>query len=205
MTSYYLQPARFYKAILKSTPTTGIRSRTLLPLTGLNDPEGFSWTFRVKTGESARCTVNTVTVMPAEKYETVIGARQLFVAQPIGSPDACNEDGQPLVSDASYEWASTVPRVANFFLRGRLIRRHASSNCNGQCLRTGSDGRLGWWLAVKRCYRNREYQLLWRTVPCTFSSSIRLVYEPIMVAVPYRRYGVLNDDALWRLVRRLTP
>lgn len=142
----YLEPGRFYKVIIRGGEK-GAMSLTHLPLVGLNDPEGFAWTFRTKVGDEARCGANTVNITPVEKYETVIGARQSFVAQPIGSPDACNKNGQPLISDRSYDWTSSNLKV------GKLINSSGDgvidttsnlpAHCSDRCVNTGADGIAG--------------------------------------------------------------
>ncbi len=139
----YLEPGRFYKVILKGG-TNGIQSATRLALTNLNDPDGFVWTFRVKQGTDARCGANQVNVTPGEKIESVIGARQTFVALPIGSPDACNKNGEPLISDQTYQWTTADQKVAQF-LNGSGVglvdaTPARSPRCTDHCVNAGSDG-----------------------------------------------------------------
>ncbi|MSR85207.1 hypothetical protein EXS71_02090, partial [Candidatus Uhrbacteria bacterium] len=138
------ESGRFYKVIIRGGVNSFVSKIGGLPLAGLNDPDGFAWTFRVKQGDKARCSANSVNVVPLEKFETVVGARQLFAAQPIGSPDACNATGQPLVSDQSYVWGSSDENVAKLFQAGKLdTSSDLPSHCSDLCLKTGADGVFG--------------------------------------------------------------
>ena len=138
-----LEPGRFYKMLLRGGPG-GVRSLTRLPLTELNDPEGYAWSFHVKTGDDARCRASRLDVMPREKIESVIGARQLFTGLPVGSPDACNVNGQPLIADRSFVWRSEDATVARLWSDGRLdTTSRRTPHCSDRCLNTGSDGSVG--------------------------------------------------------------
>jgi len=106
-----LEVGRFYRITLIGGTSSGFRSLTGLPLTGLNSPDGFSWTFRVKEGDDARCSVASVSVVPGEKFENAVGNRQLFSATPVSAPDSCSATGSPLVSDRSYAW--TIDQSTN--------------------------------------------------------------------------------------------
>ncbi|MCK9360643.1 IPT/TIG domain-containing protein [Patescibacteria group bacterium] len=148
--STLLEVGRFYRITLRGGDLTGIRSTNGLPLAGLNDPEGFSWTFRVKEGDDARCAVARVNVTPGEKYELEVGARQSFAATPISAPDACNSEGSPLISDRTYAWSVEQPapisRLVNagtgLAVAPGIIDTTSDlpAGCSGRCLNMGSDG-----------------------------------------------------------------
>ncbi len=141
----YLEVGRFYKVVLRGG-SDGFRSNAGLPLTELNDPDGYAWTFRVREGEGARCSIERVQVLPAEKTETLIGARQMFSAVPTSAPDSCSADGQPLIADQSYGWTTSDAEVADFVNGSGLGTVDTSPTpawCTAQCLRRGSDGVAG--------------------------------------------------------------
>lgn len=141
-----LEPGQFYKVILLGG---GARfySRNNVPLSEFNDPQGFAWTFRVKSGENPRCTVDRVEVAPQEKFENAIGRRQVFVASPVSAPSACNRDGEPLVVDQNFTWNSSDTLVSKFVnaTGDGLVDTRATRapGCSGRCTPTGSDGIAG--------------------------------------------------------------
>jgi cysteine-rich repeat protein len=109
-----LERGRFYKITVLGGMGS-FRSRSGLPLTGLNGPDGFSWTFRVKDDENARCTVEAVVVAPGEKIETSVGERQSFMASPRSGATSCNAEGEPLIVDRSFAWSiEQTPTVSKF-------------------------------------------------------------------------------------------
>lgn len=108
-----LEPGRFYQVILKTQGANRFRSQTGLDLTP-NSPDGFSWIFRVKAGENARCSVDRISVVPLSKIENVIGARQSYIGMPVSPKTACNRDGEPLVTDSSFVWQSSDENVSKF-------------------------------------------------------------------------------------------
>lgn len=139
-----LEPGRFYKVILRGG-LGGFLSQTQLPLVNTNDPLGFSWTFRVRGGDNPRCSVDRVDVTPLEKYETTIGDRQSFVATPVGAPDSCNQDGQPLITDMSFNWSQSDTNVARFIRGGGSAGTidttyNLPAGCSDVCLNTGAAG-----------------------------------------------------------------
>ena len=142
-----LEPGRFYRITLKGGTMSGFRSLSGLPLTGLNAPEGFSWTFRVKEGDNARCAVASVSVVPGEKFETAVGNRQLFSATPMAAQDGCS--GGPVVSDRSYAW--TIDQTTNV---SRYIKAGGAAGvvdtglalpvgCSNRCTSLGASGIVG--------------------------------------------------------------
>lgn len=148
-----LLPGRFYKVTIRGGLQDGIRSLTQVPLTGLNDPEGFSWTFRVKPGDAGLCQVERIDVVPTEKYETRVGARQGFVATPVSAPDTCSEQGQQLVAVGGFGWASSRPTVATLLENGGIDTGAPLPNgCSGRCTFLGSSGRSG---QTARCGNSR--------------------------------------------------
>lgn len=141
-----LEPGRFYQVILKAGTADGILSENGVPLIGLNHSEGFAWTFRTKVGEAAYCLPDRVDVSPREKYETIVGARQGFTANPYSEPDVCSEDGQLLSSISGYAWASSRERVARLHtVNGQLVDTGPvlPPGCNPDCTLTGAGGRFG--------------------------------------------------------------
>jgi len=141
-----LESGGFYRVLLKGGLVTGIKGANGVPMTGLNHPQGFQWKFRVKSGLDAFCKAERVDVIPGTKFETRVDARQLFVAIPLGKPDACSAEGQALVPTASVNWASGVPEAADFYrLKGGLIDVGGKLpvGCSGKCLATGSVGVYG--------------------------------------------------------------
>ncbi|MBP9762183.1 IPT/TIG domain-containing protein [Patescibacteria group bacterium] len=145
-----LEPGKFYIATILGG-LDGLRSTYgRLPLTGLNssDPVGFSWKFRIKTGNDAYCSAARVDVAPSEKYEAMFGMRQLFIANPISAPDTCSRDGQMLVSERSTSWTTSDARVADFVRLGALRESVSLADrlpefCTSQCLNAGSNGVFG--------------------------------------------------------------
>ncbi len=148
--STLLEVGRFYRITLRGGDITGIRSTNGLPLAGLNDPEGFSWTFRVKQGDDARCAVARVNVTPGQKYELNVGARQSFVATPVSAPDACNSEGSPLIADRTFAWSVEQPAPISRLVNGGSglavapglvdTTSELPAGCSGRCLNLGSDG-----------------------------------------------------------------
>ncbi len=138
-----LAPGRFYKATLSRT----ITSVSGLSLVNLNDPAGFAWTFRVKQDPGSRCVPERVEVIPSEKIEQLVGARQSFVAQPLSVPDRCNATGQPLMNDVDYDWLSSDVSVSKLIngqgdgLIQTWLRRPAY--CTDRCLNVGASGVAG--------------------------------------------------------------
>ncbi len=148
----YLETGHFYKVILKGdrvalppAERVGIYSRTGLPLTDLNDRQGFAWIFRVKEDNHGLCDVTRVDVTPLEKIESVVGGRQLFQAEPVSVSQACGE--QFLMDNGDYAWSTEHPDVARFMnARGEGVVDTTlllPPNCSGRCLNTGSNGVAG--------------------------------------------------------------
>jgi cysteine-rich repeat protein len=148
-----LEVGRFYRITLLAGTSSGFRSAEGLPLVGLNSPDGFSWTFRVREGDNARCSVANVNVTPGEKYETAVGNRQMFTATPVSAPDACSSAGSPLVSDRTYAWTidqtSNVSRYVNggtgSTVGAGLIDTGAPlpAGCSDRCTPVGAGGVVG--------------------------------------------------------------
>jgi len=149
-----LEVGAFYKVIVLTdrvgTPCLlGLCSRTRLPLTTSppnNDPRGFFWRFRVKESNRGLCDVTRVDVLPVEKIETVVGARELFAATPINVSEACGE--QYLMDSATpYAWTSSLRDVSTFInSRGNglmSVARVLTANCSSRCLNLGSEGVYG--------------------------------------------------------------
>jgi len=142
-----LEYGGFYRVILKGGPsvTNGIKGLNGVPMSGLNHPLGFAWTFRVKPGADALCTAERVDVLPIEKFETDIEGRQLFSATPFTKPDVCSVDGQALVASAA-DWRSADPTIADLYkVKGQLVDTGGTlpAGCTGNCLATGAGGLFG--------------------------------------------------------------
>ena len=143
-----LIPGKYYRVLLKGGSDTGIKGLNGVPMTGLNDPEGFAWTFRTKLGADAFCTAEAVNVSPLSKYETSVGARQLFTATAYGKPDACSAAGQMLVQKTDATWQITPntpdPLVADFIGTGAIDTGGSlPARCDALCLAMGSQGEYG--------------------------------------------------------------
>jgi cysteine-rich repeat protein len=143
-----LEPGGFYRVLLKGGPNVpdGITGQNGVPINGLNHPLGFTWSFRVKTGVDAVCATDRVDVVPLEKYETVVNARQVFIATPFGAPDSCSADGQALVQTQSANWTTSDASVANLYLvNGGLIDTGGELplRCTGTCLAAGASAEFG--------------------------------------------------------------
>jgi len=139
-----LLPGRFYKVTLRGGFQSGIRSTDQVPMAGLNDPEGFSWTFRVKPGDAGECQVDHIDMAPTQKYETQIGARQGFVATPFSAADACSDSGQQLVALGGFTWASSDPKVATLLQNGKIdTGAELPVGCSGRCTFMGASGKAG--------------------------------------------------------------
>lgn len=144
----FLLPGSYYRVTLRNG-TNGWFSRTGLPLDvsragAQASPEGFSWTFRVKTENGGLCTASRVDVIPIEKYETLIGARQLFSARPISPPDECSSIGQRLIATEAFSWRVQNADVARLLpgSTGGLVDTTPllPPGCSNRCLNTGSQG-----------------------------------------------------------------
>ncbi len=142
-----LTPGAFYRVLLKGGPNGGIKGANSVPMAGLNHKDGFAWTFRVKLEkDGAFCAAEKIDITPPEKYETVVGARQVFIATPIGKPDECSASGQPLIQSTSAQWSTEKPIVADYYkIANALIDTKGSDfiGCSGKCLATGSIGQYG--------------------------------------------------------------
>lgn len=94
----------YYRVIISGDVT----SVSEVLLTRTNYQGDFSWTFKVKDGESV-CAVSRLTVTPDAAEATVIGQRQSFSAQAFGEPDSCSVAGQELTSlGYDWEWADPI-------------------------------------------------------------------------------------------------
>lgn len=139
-----LAPGVFYRVLLRGGSGPGIRGFNGVPMAGLNDPDGFIWTFRAKLGEDAFCTAALVDVAPGEKIEHQVGARQLFVATPFGAPDECSVNGQALVQTASASWATSDAAVADYVAGGTVdTGADLPPQCSAACLWMGSQAEFG--------------------------------------------------------------
>lgn len=145
MVETLLERGRFYRVTIRGGDLTGPVSISGLPLSGLNTDTGFTWTFRVKDDENARCSVERVDIAPARKIETLVDARQEFAANPAAAPDACNESGQPLISDRTYAWdIQETGNVADFMSAAGVglvdTAPSPAPGCTSNCLLRGADG-----------------------------------------------------------------
>ncbi len=139
-----LVPGTYYRVLLRGGTETGIRGVNGVPMTGLNHPDGYVWTFRTKVGDQAFCTAQAVHVTPGEKYETREGARQLFTAVPFGRPDECSAQGQMLVLTEDASWSTSDANVADFVAGGMIdTGGQLPAQCSAMCLAMGSQGVAG--------------------------------------------------------------
>lgn len=139
-----LLPGQFYHVLLKGGTDTGIRGANGVAMVGLNDPDGFAWNFRTKLGQDAFCTAQSVDVAPGEKFETQIGARQLFTATAFGSPDQCSAQGQMLIQTDNASWVTSDNQVSDFLKSGTIDTGGTlPPRCDAHCLAMGSQGQFG--------------------------------------------------------------
>lgn len=139
-----LQPGKYYRVLLKGGTDSGIKGMNGVLMTGLNDPDGFVWTFRTKLGPDSYCKAESVDVAPIEKYETLIDARQLFVATPFGKADECSAVGQALIQTQDASWASSDKDVADFVGLGKVdTGAPLPAQCSAICLAMGSQAQYG--------------------------------------------------------------
>ncbi|MFH1078572.1 MAG: IPT/TIG domain-containing protein, partial [Patescibacteria group bacterium] len=139
-----LVPGKYYRVLLKGGTDTGIRGLNGVPMTGLNDPDGFAWTFRTKLGTDAYCAADTVDVAPLEKIETVVGSRQMFVASAFSAPDDCSAIGQMLLQTTSVSWQTSDASIADYMLGGIIdTGGDLPPRCSAMCLSIGSQAEFG--------------------------------------------------------------
>ena len=143
-----LEAGGFYHVLVKGGPQVpnGIKGKNGVPMDGLNDPHGFQWTFRVKTGEDAFCKIERVDVAPSEKFEERTDGRQAFTSTPYSTPDACDANGQALVQGGGWTWSVADVNIADLFkIRNKLIDADGKLpvGCSGSCLATGAGGVSG--------------------------------------------------------------
>ena len=147
-----LERGRFYKVTVLGGMSS-FRSRSGLPLSGLNEPLGFSWKFRVKDDENARCSVESVSITPGEKIETVVGERQPFTSLPVSGPTACNAEGEPLIVDRTFSWSIEQTPTVSKYVNGGDGRRAGdgivdtnptiAAGCTNRCTPKGASGVVG--------------------------------------------------------------
>jgi len=136
-----LAPGAFYRVILRGGPglVTGIKGKNGVPMEGLNHPKGFAWKFRVKQEPDSFCVADRVEVAPQEKFESRVGASQLFNATPYGKPDACSASGQALVQTTQAAWSVADAKVATLWQNGKVnTGGPLPLGCSGKCLLAGS-------------------------------------------------------------------
>ncbi len=136
-----MAPGAFYHVLLRggAGQPNGIKGLNGVPMDGLNTAEGFAWKFRVKQEPDAFCVADRVEVVPEEKFETRVGASQLFNATPYGKPDACSSQGQALVQTTQAAWTVADTQVATMWKAGKVNTGAALPNgCSGTCLLAGA-------------------------------------------------------------------
>ena len=148
-----LERGRFYQVIVRGGGLTGARSADGLLLTGLNHPNGYTWTFRVKNTDDATCGIAAVDVTPMKKIETVVGMRQLFGASTKSAPDSCSQQGQILSGNQSFAWSINQSGTVSRFINGGNGNNPAAglidtapilpAGCSDRCIETGANGVVG--------------------------------------------------------------
>lgn len=141
--TFQLESGKFYRVLLVSSPLqpgsiTGVNG---LPLDGRNHPLGFQWSFRVKQDVDATCAIDRIDVSPREKYESSVGARQVFTSTAFGKPDECSADGQTIDPVSPTAWKTVDPTVADFhYVNGKLVHTGSKlpDGCTANCLASGS-------------------------------------------------------------------
>ncbi len=136
-----LEPGHFYRVILHGGSLNGFRSLSMAPLSQLNSPDGYTWTFSTRTGDGAVCVAERLDVSPKEKYASVIGDRQLFTATPFTKADECSTNGQAIYIESGYTWATSQPTVARYYFNGQLdTKSEIPAGCSDRCTPLGADG-----------------------------------------------------------------
>lgn len=149
-----LEAGHYYRVLLLGGSQTGIVSTSNVPLTGLNAPDGYAWTFRVKAGDNATCKPEKMDISPLEKFERIIGDRTAFSATPSTAPDSCSAKGQILMSLDSYAWSIADTNVAILLSNGTQTSGAIDTGtsypvgCTEKCLASGAQGVVG---KVARC------------------------------------------------------
>ncbi len=155
----YLKPSTFYIVRIKGG-ANGVRSRSGVPLAGLNDGGFYRWQFRTKDDATA-CLASRATITPSASSLFYIGEKRDLRVQAFGSPDSCNKAGQELLADAySWSWSFLDPNhVLGGFIDGSpttpiaaagaqtLVNTNALAKpqCTAQCVLRGSQN------AVPQC------------------------------------------------------
>ncbi len=141
-----LESGAFYRVLLKGGPSVpnGMKGKNGVPLTGLNHPQGFTWSFRVKQDVNAFCVPTRIDVSPLEKYEYQVYASQLFLMTPYGPADSCAAGGQMLVTAGNTDWTTSKPEVAALYKSGKIdTGAPLPKGCTNNCLAAGATGRFG--------------------------------------------------------------
>ncbi len=131
-----LNPDAFYRV----TVSQNIQSREAKPLTRLNDPSGFVWTF----GSGADvCAVSYIDVHPDREITDLVGDRSSFAVKPFSDPDSCSVAGQRLdARDYDWNWSIDDVRIADFvgpqsgFFESGID--NIPNGCTDSCLASGS-------------------------------------------------------------------
>lgn len=152
----FLKPGVFYIVRIRGG-AAGVKSRSGVPLAGLNDGNFYSWQFRTKDDPTA-CLASRAAISPPESTLYFVGERRGLTVKAFGSPDECNKSGQELLADAfSWSWSFDAPnRVLGGFIDGDLTTPVSPSpprtvvntdpvpkqECTAQCLLRGSQNVL---------------------------------------------------------------
>ncbi len=155
----YLKPGTFYIVRIKGG-VTGVKSRSGVPLVGLNDGMFYRWQFRTKDDATA-CLASRAAIDPTAATLYFIGEKRDLRVKAFGSPDSCNKAGQELMADGySWTWSFLDPnRILGGFVDGSPITPIApmppqtvvntnslsKPQCTAQCLLRGSQS------AVPQC------------------------------------------------------
>ncbi|KKU07610.1 MAG: hypothetical protein UX10_C0008G0013 [Candidatus Magasanikbacteria bacterium GW2011_GWA2_45_39] len=108
----------------------------------------FSWVFRTKNDGTA-CAVDKVILNPNTAVVKVVGGQATYNALAIGSPDACNPNGQILdTSGASYSWNWSPPEKPDWkektddravvWMSNFSSGKQDAPWCTESCLKAGS-------------------------------------------------------------------
>lgn len=140
-----LERDTYYRVVAKGG-VDGVKSVSGTKLARGNygvDSRDYSWVFRTRDSDEP-CLIDSVGVEPKEVTLNYIGETKNYNATAVGAPDDCNPKGQKLIAtNYNWIWESTVPTVADFFMRMDVLPRLENiKGCSNLCLHTGTQSRI---------------------------------------------------------------
>jgi cysteine-rich repeat protein len=144
-----LEQNTYYRAVIKGG-ISGVNSVSGTKLVKTNygaDNRDYSWVFKTRDSNEP-CSIYNIGVSPETATLRYIGETRNYNATALGAPDDCNPKGQRLLAtNYNWNWSSTVPTVADFFMGdGALLdilpRSKDIIGCSNVCLHTGTKSRI---------------------------------------------------------------